>query len=91
MRTVADAVCRLAGEPDGWTDASGGAQPHEANVLRLDTTKARTQLGWAPRWRLDEALAASLEVYRSERTGAALRELMLEQIGRYAAAGTTGG
>lgn len=31
--------------------------PLEAATLRLDSTKARTQLGWRARWSLDEALA----------------------------------
>ncbi|WP_245546654.1 CDP-glucose 4,6-dehydratase [Leeia oryzae] len=29
---------------------------HEAGLLRLDSTKARTQLGWRPRWRMKEAV-----------------------------------
>lgn len=40
-----------------------GPQPHEATLLRLDTRKARDQLGWQPTWRLDEALAATAQWY----------------------------
>jgi CDP-glucose 4,6-dehydratase len=34
----------------------GDEQPHEAQYLRLDITKARTQLNWQPRWSLETAL-----------------------------------
>ena len=32
-------------------------QPHEAGLLALDSSKARLELGWTPRW----SLAATLE------------------------------
>lgn len=40
------------------------SQPHEATLLQLDSTKARQQLGWAPRWSLDESLCQTANWYR---------------------------
>lgn len=39
-------------------------QPHEANLLYLDSAKAKSLLGWRPVWTLDEALSATAEWYR---------------------------
>jgi CDP-glucose 4,6-dehydratase len=39
-------------------------QPHEANLLNLDSTKAKTRLGWRPIWDLDTTLAATADWYR---------------------------
>jgi len=33
-----------------------GLQPHEANFLKLDNSKARMVLGWRPKWSLEESL-----------------------------------
>ena len=85
VRTVADRVCALWPKPDGWVDASAGAHRHEAHLLTLDSTKARARLGWRPRWDLDTALRATLDVYRAADTGDALRRLAREQIARYVA------
>ncbi len=48
-------------------------------------TKARTLLGWHPRWDLDTSLEATLEVYRSGRTGNCLEDLVTAQIRSYEA------
>jgi CDP-glucose 4,6-dehydratase len=67
--TVREVIERfLAAFGDGrWEDASDASQPHEAHVLRLATDRARTRLGWRPRWRLDEAVARTAAWYRAYR------------------------
>ena len=48
--------------PAAWGDDAAasvpfrGAVPHEAGLLKLDTSEARSLLGWRPALRLDEAL-----------------------------------
>jgi CDP-glucose 4,6-dehydratase len=80
-RPVSWVVDRLgvAWEPDP------GDHPHEAHHLSLDSTKARTRLGWAPRWNLERGLDATAEWYAAHREGADVREVVLRQIGEYAA------
>jgi CDP-glucose 4,6-dehydratase len=46
-----------------WIDVSGDTQPHEAPVLRLDSSKALRTLGWAPSLDLDAALRLTAEWY----------------------------
>lgn len=40
-------------------------QPHEAQLLHLDSRKAREKLGWRPVWSFDEAIAATARWYRA--------------------------
>lgn len=60
--------------------------PHEAHELRLDIGKARSKLGWQPRWTLDTALDHIVHWVRAHQSGADMRELTLAQIDAYTAA-----
>ena len=61
--------------------AASAAQPHEAGLLRLDSTKARQRLGWTPVWDLEESLAQTAHWYRRYLEN---RELAsAEQLARY--------
>jgi CDP-glucose 4,6-dehydratase len=57
-----------------------GPHPHEAAFLALDSTKAREQLGWTPRWGIEEALESIVTWYRALRSGADVRQVTLDQI-----------
>ena len=48
-------------------DVSAPGALHEANTLMLDISKAKTQLGWAPRWNLNECVKATVEWYKNYR------------------------
>ncbi|MCX7095097.1 MAG: CDP-glucose 4,6-dehydratase [Methylobacter sp.] len=39
-------------------------QPHEANLLYLDSSKARRELGWLPVWTFEQTLAVTADWYR---------------------------
>ena len=60
-------------------------QPHEANYLKLDSSKAKNRLGWLPRWRLQMALAMTLEWHQAWRAGVDMRSVTLAQIAAYQA------
>ena len=65
---------------------------HEARFLKLDSSKARAHLGWEPRWRVREALSATVEWHMAWASGArgeALRELCASQATRLAASGVS--
>jgi CDP-glucose 4,6-dehydratase len=64
-----------AGEPD----AAAG----EAPALQLDSGRARAELGWTPRWDLDDALDATVAWYAAYRDGADMRAATLRQIAAY--------
>jgi CDP-glucose 4,6-dehydratase len=58
-------------------------QPHEAQMLKLDWSKAHGALGWQPCLELPEALDYTLDWYQRESAGARARDLCLEQIASY--------
>jgi len=60
-----------------------GDHPHEAHFLKLDSTKAHTQLGWSPRWDLERGLDATAEWYAAHREGRDVRQVLLGQIEAY--------
>jgi CDP-glucose 4,6-dehydratase len=66
-----------------------GPHPHEARFLKLDSSRARVRLGWAPGWGLDDALAAIVEWYVALRDGADMRDVTLGQIDAFAGAPAT--
>jgi CDP-glucose 4,6-dehydratase len=83
VREVADKLCHLWARSSGWHPVGNQNDLHEANMLRLDSSKARRFLGWRPQWSLGEALTSSVEVYRSTERGEDLQHLLRAQIGRY--------
>lgn len=82
-RTVGDIVEYMAKLWGGsWTrDQKTG--PHEAQLLMLDASKARSILGWCPRLTLDDALAWVVQWHRAHGDGRDMRAVTLEQIERY--------
>ncbi len=63
-----------------------GEGPHEANVLRLDTTKARTMLGWRPQLDLETSVRMTIDWYRAHAAGRTdMRAFTDVQIDRFLA------
>jgi CDP-glucose 4,6-dehydratase len=58
-------------------------QPHEANFLKLDCSKAKTHLKWNPKFNVDKALEFTVSWYQSLFAGENLRSKSLEQIHAY--------
>ncbi|HTQ36221.1 MAG TPA: CDP-glucose 4,6-dehydratase [Steroidobacteraceae bacterium] len=82
VRWIVERMARLWGEGAGWR-LDDADHPHEANYLRLDTSRARHHLGWRPRWNLEGALARTVSWHRAWIKGGDMRRICLEQIGEY--------
>lgn len=63
-----------------------GPRPHEAGLLRLDSSKARAALGWRPALSLDRALEWIVAWHKAVGAGDDAREVTLRQIADYQAA-----
>lgn len=66
----------------GWRLAAG-AQPHEAGTLKLDCSKARSELGWRPQLGLAEALSWIVEWHKAVDSGTDARAVTLQQLERF--------
>jgi CDP-glucose 4,6-dehydratase len=70
------------GEGARW-ELAQAAQPHEAQMLKLDCSKAAARLGWRPELRLREALAMTALWYRESMKGGDMRAFTCSQIRSY--------
>jgi len=80
---VAEMTARLWGAGARVDPAPSGDDPHEAGFLSLDTTRARTELGWSPRWTLAQALEHTVAWHRAWASGADMSSISLDQIRAY--------
>lgn len=69
--------------PDLSWECSNVNQPHEADSLKLDCSKAHARLGWYPRWDLPTALDQTMEWHLTWKQDADMREFTLSQITTY--------
>ena len=85
---VAETTARLWGDSARVEYAPSSGNPHEAGLLRLDSTRARTELGWKGRWSLEQALEQSVNWYRAWMRGCDMAAISIEQIRAYEAEGS---
>ena len=78
---VLDRLCQKI--PSANWAFEGATQPHEAGLLKLDSTKAKMLINWAPRWSLDTALDKTVEWHQSWKDGKSMAEVSLRQIKEY--------
>jgi CDP-glucose 4,6-dehydratase len=84
---IADALVRLWGAEANWTRDSA-SHPHEANLLKLDASKAKSLLKWRPLLPLDAALDWIVTWYRCFEQESDLGKLTRTQIKQYEALDT---
>jgi CDP-glucose 4,6-dehydratase len=82
VERIVQRICRQWGE-DARYEIDRGEHPHEASYLKLDCSKARSGLGWHPRWGLEKALDSIIDWTRHYHSGDDLQKVCLEQITDY--------
>jgi CDP-glucose 4,6-dehydratase len=83
-RSVRDVVERVIAEYGGgrWHQ-DGDVGPHEFGLLQLATDRARVALGWKPRWRFAETIAATVGWYKAQLGGEQMDAWCERQIDEY--------
>jgi len=79
---IADTLTASWGEGASWM-RDGGKHPGEAQLLRLDTSKSMTDLGWHPVLPLEQGLEWIVEWYQAFRAGDNVQSVTRRQIERY--------
>jgi CDP-glucose 4,6-dehydratase len=81
---IADYLCKAWGDGANWRlEVEAGGAPHEAHYLKLDCSKARSELGWRPRLDLQEALQWIVQWTRSFAAGDDMIDVTAGQIERF--------
>jgi CDP-glucose 4,6-dehydratase len=80
---VAEAAARLWGKGARVEQGPAADNPHEAGLLRLDSSRARKYLGWMPRWSLEQALEKTVSWHRAWTRGDDMASVSLDQIRSY--------
>lgn len=79
---LATCIVEQWGKGASWRQATNDAL-HESTSLKLDASRARAKLGWAPRLRLADALRWTVEWHQRVAAGEAALALADEQLARY--------
>lgn len=85
---IVDHMVDLWGEGASWI-LEHEQQPHEAHFLKLDTSKSRGALSWAPRWDIHKALDKTISWHKAWLSCENLKRFSLEQINEYSALTST--
>jgi CDP-glucose 4,6-dehydratase len=82
VASVADVAERAATLWGGSARVERGAIQnwHEAGVLRLDSSLAHSELGWTPRWSLEQALGQAVAWHQAWGRGDDMQAVCHEQI-----------
>jgi CDP-glucose 4,6-dehydratase len=82
VQSIVQHLCDAWGGGASWA-LQPGDHPHEASFLKLDISKARQYLRWAPRWSLETALTRITEWHRAWLESQDMRAFCLNQISQY--------
>jgi CDP-glucose 4,6-dehydratase len=80
---VIDAFCKSWGNNTGYEIKKDLNAPHEANYLKLDSSKAKKKLLWKPRWNSETAVKKVVEWYKVYLGKGNLSEITSKQIEEY--------
>lgn len=75
-------ICNLWGNGASY-EVDTNPQPHEANYLKLDCSKAKAELGWYPRWDIGTTLKSIVDWNKSFLSGKNIRIVTEQQIESY--------
>jgi CDP-glucose 4,6-dehydratase len=79
---LVELFCKIWGEGARWAIDNNKEHPHEDNYLKLDCSKARTILGWNPKWDIQTAVKKTVE-YAKKTNDKDRLECIQQQIKEY--------
>ncbi len=80
---ITKTICEIWGNGASY-EVDSNPQPHEANYLKLDCSKAKAELGWIPKWNIHTTLKSIVEWNKAFQEGEnIIREVTINQIIKY--------
>jgi CDP-glucose 4,6-dehydratase len=86
VQSIIEQITKLWGQNATWHTDKNTAQPHEANTLKLDCSKARARLNWHPRWSLSTALEQVIQWHQAYLAGKDMQDFTHRQIATFTSA-----
>ena len=82
VREIIEYLVERWGDGASWVHDES-EQPHEAQLLKLDISKAKNLLEWAPKWTLFRTLDSIIEWEKAWLNGEDVKALTLKQISQF--------
>ncbi len=79
---ITKTICEMWGSGASF-EIDTNPQPHEANYLKLDCSKAKAELGWFPKWNIKTTLKSIVDWNKAYILGENIREVTINQINQY--------
>jgi len=82
VERIATKLADIWGDSASWY-CDGAPTLHETHSLRVDSSRAREELGWKQHLRIETALEWTMDWYRAWQCGADMKQETLAQIAKY--------
>lgn len=82
-RDVCNLFCQVWGDNASWEAINLEGQTHEANIPRLDTSRAKSRLEWRPVWDARRAVKETVHWYKAFAEGGDMKKFTEFQIRHY--------
>jgi CDP-glucose 4,6-dehydratase len=79
---ITQTICKYWGEEASY-EIDTNTQPHEANYLKLDCSKAKAELNWYPKWNIETTLKSIVDWNKAYLKKEDIREITRNQIHQY--------
>lgn len=79
---LVDLFCKCWGNAE-WKKTEEADAPHEANFLKLDCSKIKSELGWRPHWHIEKAVEKTVEWSKAYLNNDDVLSVMDRQIWEY--------
>ena len=80
---LVDIFCNKWADGASWLHQSEINAPHEANFLRLDSSKIKKVLDWKPKWNVNTAIEKTVEWTKEWKENNNISDIMDKQIRQY--------
>jgi CDP-glucose 4,6-dehydratase len=79
---ITKTICELWEEGASF-EVDTNPQPHEANYLKLDCSKAKAELSWVPKWNIETTLKSIVDWNKAYIAKEDIRAVTINQINQY--------
>ncbi len=82
VQWIVKKMLKMWGENSSWV-IDDGDHPHEANYLKLDSSRANSKLDWHQKWNLESSIKEIVDWHKAEKNYEDLNKICLDQIKKY--------